>query len=245
MKKIELNPTLQDWIEYLNSKYCWSNESGATGGITPAVIELLLIANGYLKENEYDLGVAIFERNIYKNGSNSKDGYLWEERFDDDTVKNIQKKLNSHRRFASQYLNRIITEEEQVFKMEEANWLVPSMVEIQPGLVIVTHSDGKKLKVRPIICVDPAASTHKTNDRTAVAVGGVDEAMNLYVFDWKAGFWNSRDTTKAVYDLAKKYSTARVYVERNGVGAYLPDILKDAASTQGKVLYIIDHNVDR
>lgn len=52
MKKIELNPTLQDWIEYLNSKYCWSNESGATGGITPAVIELLLIANGYLKEND-------------------------------------------------------------------------------------------------------------------------------------------------------------------------------------------------
>ena len=50
MKKIELNPTLQYWIEYLNSKYCWSNESGATGDITPAVIERLLNLYGYLKE---------------------------------------------------------------------------------------------------------------------------------------------------------------------------------------------------
>ncbi len=196
---------------------------------------------GYLIENQPELDLSVFERNVYRNGKNSKDGYTWEERFSDEVVRSIQKKLKSHRRFASQYLNRIITDEEQVFKMEQVNWLLPAHIDIQPGLTQVKRPDGKTVKIRPIICVDPAASTHRVNDRTAIAVGGIDEDMNLFILTWAADYWNSRDITKKVYELAEKYGTSRVYVERNGVGAYLPDIIKDASKEYKRALYVIDH----
>ncbi len=49
MKKIELNPTQQDWVDYLNSKYQWAY---STGEITLPMMERLLWVSGYIKVKE-------------------------------------------------------------------------------------------------------------------------------------------------------------------------------------------------
>ena len=49
MKKVELNPTVQDWIGYLNEKYEWTEGIGMNADdITPALIELVLRTDGYI-----------------------------------------------------------------------------------------------------------------------------------------------------------------------------------------------------
>ena len=45
MKKIELNPTLQDWVDYLNKNYQWANGTK----ITPRTIESFLRVSGYIE----------------------------------------------------------------------------------------------------------------------------------------------------------------------------------------------------
>ena len=53
MKKIEITPTLQDWIEYLNKTYQWADDIGMNAeGITPALIELVLRTDGYVERKE-------------------------------------------------------------------------------------------------------------------------------------------------------------------------------------------------
>ena len=53
MKKIETNPTLQDWVDYLNKTYQWADDIGMNAeGITPALIELVLRTDGYVERKE-------------------------------------------------------------------------------------------------------------------------------------------------------------------------------------------------
>ena len=55
MKKIELNAPLQDWMAYLNEKYQWDDDIGMmVDDITPALIELVLHMDGYIKHKEQD-----------------------------------------------------------------------------------------------------------------------------------------------------------------------------------------------
>jgi hypothetical protein len=53
MKKIELNPTLQDWVDYLNKNYQWAESIGMNADdITPRTIELVLRTDGYITKKE-------------------------------------------------------------------------------------------------------------------------------------------------------------------------------------------------
>ena len=56
MKKIEINPTLQDWVDYLNKTYQWADNIRPHGhsSITPAMIERVLRATKHIKFKEQD-----------------------------------------------------------------------------------------------------------------------------------------------------------------------------------------------
>ena len=52
-EKTSLNPSLQDWIDYLNQKYEWNENIGMSEEtITPKIIELVLCVDGYLQRKE-------------------------------------------------------------------------------------------------------------------------------------------------------------------------------------------------
>lgn len=202
---------------------------------------------GYLLENQTEVDVSVFERNVYVNGENASKGYIWEERFNDEVIGNIQRRIRDYRRFASQYLNKVITAEEMVFLWDDINWIPMGKVEANPGTVKIERpaymlsDEVKTVSVRPIICVDPAGSDSTKADSTVVAVGGYDEDMNLYVLDYKAGNFNTKEILDAIFSLSKKWHTPRVYIETNGVGAYLPFIVNQAIKERRHSLLVVEH----
>ncbi|QKE60855.1 large terminase [Arthronema virus TR020] len=202
---------------------------------------------GYMLENAGEIDISIFQENIYVNGENSKNGYIWEERFNDDVIANIQRRIKDFRRFASQYLNKVITAEEVVFDWEAVNWLALQEIEVTNGLVRLTrpkthiYDESKNVSIRPVITVDPAGSDSTQADRTVIAVGGYDEDMNLYVLDYKAGNFNTKEILDAIFTLSLKWKTPRVYIETNGVGAYLPFIVNQAIKERRHSLLILEH----
>ena len=52
MKKQELTPTLQEWLDYMNKHYRWHNDEQHE--ITPRRIELVLRTNKLIVEKEQD-----------------------------------------------------------------------------------------------------------------------------------------------------------------------------------------------
>lgn len=202
---------------------------------------------GYLLENAGEIDVSVFERNIYVNGENDKNGYIWGERFNDDVINNIQRRIKDYRRFASQYLNKVITAEEMVFIWDDINWIRNGDIEQLPGTARILRppyafdDEQKTVSVRPIIAIDPAGSDKNQADKTVVAVGGYDEDMNLYVLDYKAGNFNTKEILDAIFSLSKKWHTSRVYIETNGVGAYLPFIVNQAIKERRHSLLVIEH----
>ncbi|XAI95091.1 terminase [Leptolyngbya phage Lbo-JY12] len=186
---------------------------------------------GYLLDEAEYLGIRSFMCNIYKNGEDDKDGYLWEERFNAEVVENIKRRLNSFRRFASQYLNRIVTADEQLLPQENVQYFHPASVDVSDDGFVSINRDGYKVRVKPMLVVDPAVSQKKTADNTVLTVGGYDNDKNLYIFDVKAGKFTPSETIKHIFTLADKYKLNAVTLETVGGFALLSYQVKDAFKT--------------
>jgi len=183
---------------------------------------------GYLLEEQEYLGIKSFIRNIYVNGTDDTDGYLWAERFDGKVVENIKRRLNSFRRFASQYLNRIVTDDEQLLPPEQVQYFHPAAVDVLDDGHVTINKDGYKVRVKPMLVVDPAVSQKKTADNTVLSVGGYDSDKNLYIFDVKAGRFTPSETIKHLFGLADKYKLSAVTLETVGGFALLVYQVRDA-----------------
>lgn len=187
---------------------------------------------GYIIEEKELLGYVVFSRNVYVNGDNDEDGYLWPERFSASVVELIQRRLNSFRRFASQYLNRIVTSDEQTLPPEQVQYLaVSSISALGNGEVEVKTGLTTKVKVRVMLVVDPAVSQKKTADNTVLTVGGYDSDKKLYIFDIRCGKYTPSETVKHIFELADKWQLNSVTLETVGGFAMLSYIVRDAFKT--------------
>lgn len=178
-----------------------------------------------LKNNE-ELSFDCFVRNIYKNGENENDGYLWHERWDKNVEKNIRAEMSA-RRFASQYLNTILPSNRAVLKKDSIRWVHPKdITQKENGDVEVTFNvDGTIKRFRPFAVVDPAATTSKTSDFSAICVGGKDDEQNLYVLDMALGRWNTLELGKKVWELADKWKLKSVSIESIGFQRKIKEVL--------------------
>jgi predicted phage terminase large subunit-like protein len=174
----------------------------------------------YLFENAVEQEYITFFRNLYKNGRDDSDGYLWHEHITTDKVSKLRARTTP-RRFASQYLNVIISEEEQIFKQSMVQWIRGNDYEIKDGFVrVIDPNDrNKRVKVRPILVVDPAISQKDSADFTVIAVGGLDTDENLYLFDMKIKRMLPTELTKTLFELADKWDVTLAYVESVGYQA--------------------------
>lgn len=204
----------------------------------------------YLMENMVDLEYKCFVRNIYRNGQNwvrptksEEDylqvkknwrvgdvgsGYIWDNKFNEDYVRRLKARTTA-RRWASQYLNTIISSEEQVLKMDKVKYFRSAQcISKDNGTVEIRMSgETKPHLLKPFMVVDPAASTKDTADNTSICVGGVDEERNVFIIDTKIGKFTPNQTIEHIYALAEKWRMYAVCVETNGVGAGLPYGIKD------------------
>lgn len=166
----------------------------------------------YLEQNQEELEYSIFKRNIYKNGKDDSDGFIFPEKFTPIYVDRLKKRLGT-RRFGSQYLNAIITAEEQILHSENITWYASNSVEVIDRKVRISVPGGEVIDIFPFLVVDPAISQKKTADNSVVMVGGIDYNRNLYIIDMFVGKVTPDNLVKEIFRLADKWQVRAAHVE--------------------------------
>ena len=187
---------------------------------------------GDLIENAEETGWKVYQRNIYRNGHNNSDGYLWWELWDE-KVERSKRQSMSTSRFASQYLNMIIAPGSSILDVERILWIPHNQVSRDGDFVEIQHSTIEpegKTRIRPILVVDPAATIGEDSDYTAMVVGGKDVQGRLFVLDARMGKWTSEQILKNLYELANKWTLRAVHIESVGGFAHFVEYVRAAFS---------------
>lgn len=167
----------------------------------------------YLIENKLELGYNVMFRNVYRNGVDDTEGYLWPERFNAKVVASLRKRLKG-KKFASQYMNKIITEETQPLNPENIQYYVAEP-RANVGYVDIWTEEGRVI-VRPYLVIDPAISMDMRADDTSICVGGLDTEGRFWVLEQHLGHFKPEKTASIVYDLVLKWHLQTCYVENVG-----------------------------
>lgn len=182
--------------------------------------EQIVIGTRYAKGDYYEylqaeaeaLEYRVFFRNIYTNGIDDSGGYIWEEKFNRLYVDRLKKRLST-RRFGSQYLNTIITAEEQVFDAGNVQYFSDAKVEIVDGKARIYMAGGEAIEIMPTLVVDPAISEKKTADYTVILVGGLDYQRNLFILDFFCGRVSPHVLVEELFKKAEKWSVKMAHIE--------------------------------
>lgn len=216
-----LDPEYEDeWLEESLGAVNKSATRWATVGGVSCVVGTRYDLEDYYQtiiDNQEDLEYQVYQKNIYANGEDNSEGYLWPEKWNEKLERKTRKGMTPTR-FASQYLNRILAPEDQVLKLEKVNFIHPSFITLQAnGNVLIKNKVlDKDVVLRPILVVDPAAALGADSDFTAMCVGGRDELGNLYVLDLKVGRWTSEQIIDNTYKLLDKYGLKMASIESVG-----------------------------
>lgn len=172
-------------------------------------------------------GYQTYKKNIYKNGQDRTDGYLWHEQWNEATEQDKRENMTAIR-FASQYLNEILVPEDQILDTEKFNPIHFSDIELLMDGYVNIKVRGKPdpVKVKLFLTIDPAAATSATADFTAMTVGGRDKDRNLYVVDFKMGRWKSTFILKYLFELADKWKLRAVTIESVGGFKHLVEFIR-------------------
>ena len=196
---------------------------------------------GLLSEDYIDLT----DENVKRTRDKTK-GYLWPEGFNEKTEKRLRLRLTP-RRFASQYLNQIVSVEDGgILDITTIRWIHQNQIEVLPNMVrIHDKADDKELptEVRPILFVDPAASLNDTADYTVIGVGGVGPDGRLYILDVRMGRWLTSQTISKVFELVDKWMLRSVTVEAVGFQVALVNSLKEAIRNEGRRLGVVNYKL--
>lgn len=170
----------------------------------------------HILNNQQALGFETYERNIYVNGMDNTDGYIFPEKFNE-VMENRLRASMSERRFASQYLNQIITPGTQLLAWENITFIHPSNIVCkQPNTASIRqiHSEPKEIKLKAV--VDPSATSNEHSDYTCIVVGGLDDQNNFYVVDMYLGKDPFSVWVNKMFDLLDKWNLSAVTVETVG-----------------------------
>lgn len=170
----------------------------------------------YLQDEAETLGVRVFKRNVYVNGVDEEDGYLWPERFNKRVIDGLRRRINNSSRFSSQYLNAVIAPEDATFSLERLKWFPCSMVTVGEDRHVEVTYQGVRRRIKPKLFMDPAATTGSTSDFSVLGVGGYDEDRNLYILDLAVGRYTPTEVCTHMFRLAKQWRLNSVTVEMVG-----------------------------
>jgi len=175
----------------------------------------------YLIDNQKELEYATFLRNIYRNGVNADYGFIWQEKFNETVLRQIRARLSA-RRFASQYLNRIVTDETSVLRSDQIQYFHIDRVEVKDMMVdIYVPNEPFPRHVKLYLVVDPAISMANDADNTCITVGGLDENRDMFIVDMVVGKFAPMKTIEHIYTLTDKWNMHTVHIEVVGFQAAL------------------------
>lgn len=234
VKSPQLIETTHEWIRDIKSILDPYNPDSGLGG------ETIVLGTRYAEPDYYGFildGLDTVEydihfRNLYKNGRDNSDGFLWPERYNEQGEKELVKELGM-KRFTSQYLNRILNESDCTMHPDKVVPLEPhQVIKVVPGMVHIKKTpEGPTIYVRPLIVIDPAFSQKEGADNTSITVGGIDKDRNMYVLDNLYGKYTIKGIIDATYKLCDQWFIKVVWVEANGTQVGLLNSFKDYFST--------------
>jgi len=200
---------------------------------------------GQILEKADAMSFVTFVRNIYKNGTDASDGYLWHEKRNARWEENMRA-TTPPRRFASQYLNQVFEKDHSLFNTAAITIVENADVFRRGNLCCVKLANGRIEVLNTIIAVDPAFSSSKTGDDCAILVGGKTSDGRLVLIDAAVDRMEAATVVRQVIKFAEEYNTLRVFYEQNGVGMLVPELFKtDAAKVDGKKVICYGHYEQR
>lgn len=197
-------------------------------------------------EKQEELGYQCHIRNVYKNGRDNTEGYLWHEKYNDRVISSLQARL-SPRRFSSQYLNAVYEKDCALFETRAITVESNESVFFADDNCYFRHSNGRVDLLQVIIAADPAFSTSKTSDDASIVVGAKLSDGSLLVIDAALDRMTATEFVSFVITFAQRYRTLRLYTEANGVGMLVPDLfaVNPAAVVDGKRVIVNSHYEQR
>ena len=166
----------------------------------------------HVLDNATELAFSTYECNIYVNGKDSDDGYIFPEKFNEALEQRLRASM-SQRRFASQYLNQIIESGSQILPWSKIKWLTSDEIVCKQANKASIRRNGVVKEINLKAVVDPATTTEEYSDYTCMAVGGVDDEGNFYVVD----LWMGKEVfsvwVEKMFALLDRWNLTAVTVE--------------------------------
>lgn len=174
----------------------------------------------------------VFLRNIYQNGQDAGEGYIWHERWSPETERQRRTEMDKKHWYA-QYLNEIIVTEDQVLPFDKIKFIHASQItrkDGNPRIWVTLREEGEEqervVEILPQIAIDPAATSNKNSDFTAIVVGGRDHDKNLYIFDCIPMRDPPDKWIRKMYEYLIKYNLKAVNLETVSYFVTLKDVIK-------------------
>ena len=196
----------------------------------------------YLLDEAPMLGIKSFIRNIYANGLDNSDGYLWPQKFNEQAIERVRRRVNDNKRFSSQYLNTIIAAEDATFSVDKVKWIHNDNLHHTPANEWEAHVRGEPTKrIKPMLFIDPAATVNSTSDFTVLTVAGYSESKELIILDIDNGRYTPTEVCERVFYLCEKWHLNSVTVEMVGGFKLYEHVLREYMKRTSKLLGIRDY----
>ena len=188
-----------------------------------------------------DLQYHIYKKNIYANGADSSEGYIWPEKWNEQLEAKTRARLTT-RRFASQYLNKILADEHSHLQMSYVQYIASTSVDQSPdgGVVVRVPGTDETTSIKLFMAVDPAAATNNWNDYTAMVVGGRDAKNRMFIVDGDMGRWPTSEIIRRMFLLADRWKLRAVHIEQVGGFVHLGGAVRMSMSKY-RPIAVLDH----
>lgn len=173
-------------------------------------------------------GWRVYSKNIYKNGKDNTDGYLWHELWTAE-LESTKRSQMTAQRFASQYLNTIVAPGSSILDVDRMNKLMAYDIELEDGgFATVKHKNLPEggTRIRLMLVIDTATTVGEESDFTAMAVGGKDIHGNVIVVDGKMGKWTGEQILVNMYKLIDKWKLRAASIESVGGFAHFLEFVR-------------------
>lgn len=136
--------------------------------------------------------------------------------------------------FANQYLNRVMTDEDAVFKIENVRFFDPG-----------SQNDRAKIsRLNTYMTIDPAISLEDYADKTAIMVVGVDEENNWYVLDYENDKMKPQEIVERTFRMNEMYKPRKIGLEVVHFQKGLIYTFRDAERDRGQRLPLVEMKRD-
>lgn len=167
---------------------------------------------------------------------------LWAEMYPKsriEALKEEHRELGKMSKFYSEYMCKIVGEEDQLFKDEYLQYW-DGRVEISPEgkFLRLTHLNGVEIEERIVpvtifMGVDPASSVRQTADFSVVMLVAYDKDRNIYVLSYYRKRVSPVELANKILDLGVYYKPEKAGIETVGYQEMLRDYIRQEMDARG------------